>query len=43
MNWLDQRDVMTEADAKTVLSAPLDAWREKVRAEVKLGLDAAGN
>lgn len=42
MNWLDRSDVMTETDAKALLSAPLDIWREKVRAEVKSILDYAG-
>ncbi len=31
--WLDRHDVMTAADAGTLLSVPLDAWREKVRSE----------
>lgn len=36
--WLDRADVMSHADAGTLLSAPLDAWREKVRAEASTAL-----
>lgn len=32
--WLDRMDVIPATDVGAHLSAPLDAWREKVRAEV---------
>ncbi len=38
--WLDRNDVMGSTDASTVLSAPLDGWRERVRSEVAIELDA---
>lgn len=39
--WLNRQDVMTDIDAATLLSQPLDAWREKVRTSAIADLIAA--
>lgn len=38
VTWLERADVMSHVDAGTLLSAPLDAWREKVRTEATSAL-----
>jgi hypothetical protein len=38
--WLDRPNVLTSAEADALLSAPLDAWREKVRAEAVIDMVA---
>ncbi len=41
VGWVDRPTVMTDADAAGLLSQPLDAWRERVRAEVLVDLAVA--
>src|SRR5205823_4360640 len=38
--WLDRPGVIPTADAAALLSKPLDAWRERVRAEALADLTA---
>jgi len=39
--WLNRPTVMTNVEADALLSTPLDAWREKVRAEAMTDMAAA--
>ncbi len=39
--WLDRTEVMSNADAATLISVPLDTWREKVRTEATAELATA--
>jgi hypothetical protein len=38
--WLGRSDIMSDAQADGLLSAPLDTWREKVRAEAMVDMIA---
>lgn len=40
--WADRADVMTDAEAAALLSHPLDAWRERVRAMAVADLATVG-